>query len=108
MTFQVVAVTDDGVLLFNASAQSRKGDNLAAHARVAAVIGVGPVSLQIEGEASQVDGDERDALAPVLAAQLPKRPPVSDAFPLFRIDIDWFRRYTVLTEPPSQVEGIPE
>ena len=102
-----LAVLDNGDLLFATKNQARKVGNLDANARVALVSGWQPISLQIEGEAQRLVGDEKEAMAAEYAAQLPKRPPVTDAFALYRVTPDWLRYYEARSgQPPLVVEGM--
>ena len=102
-----LAVLDNGDILFATKNVSRKAANLDAGGRIALVSGWQPVSLQIEGQAERVVGDERDALAAEYAAQLPKRPPVTDAFTLYRVTPDWLRYYQAQPgQPPLVAEGM--
>lgn len=80
-----LAITDDGVLLFGSKQVARKVRNLAGNDNVAIVVGIDPVSLQIEGVAELLVGAEREGPAATYTEQLPHRPRVTDDYALHRV-----------------------
>lgn len=104
-----LAITDDGVLLFTSKKQARKVVNLATNDRVAIVVGLEPVSLQIEGDAELLVGAEREQPAAEYQAQLPHRPQVTDAYALHRVR-PTFVRYNWAEGGQVTVvaEGVPD
>lgn len=105
-----LAVTSEGDLLFNTKTQARKVTNLAANPRVAIAVGWPEVTLQIEGEAALLAGDELEAAARIFTARYPEKPAVWTVFSLYRVRPDWLRYCAVNPAggPPIIAEGLPE
>lgn len=102
-----MAVTVDGDLVFDTKTEARKVNNLSHDPRAAIVVGWGGrVSIQVEGEAEVLTGDERAELAGLYAEQFPQRPPVNDLFTLYRVRPGWLRYCEAApVGPPLVVEG---
>ena len=66
-----VAVTPDFEIVFDTVKSSRKYVNLCANARVAWVIGCGEISIQYEGIAQELSGEELERYLPIYFAALP-------------------------------------
>ena len=91
-----LAALDDGTLIFDAPAHTRKIANLHGHARVAVVVGLcGDVSLQLEGAATLTEGDERQRLGAAYDAQLPGSHALDAGFAVVAVHPDWVRVYDV-------------
>jgi hypothetical protein len=90
------AALDDGTLIFDAPAHTRKIANMHGQARVAVVVGLcGDVSIQLEGDATVTDGDERDRLGAAYNAQLPGSHALDAGFAVVAVRPDWVRVYDV-------------
>ncbi|QAY59605.1 pyridoxamine 5'-phosphate oxidase family protein [Microbacterium protaetiae] len=90
------AALDDGTLVFDAPAHTRKIANMQGHARVAVVVGLcRDVSLQLEGDAIVTDGAERDRLGAAYNAQLPGSRALDAGFAVVAVRPDWVRVYDV-------------
>ncbi len=102
-----MAVTDDGELFFDTKYESRKVNNLFRNARVAIVVGWGGrVSIQVEGDAELLMGTERERFARLYSSQFPARPPVTEAFAIYRVRPSWLRYCeSAPVGPPIVVEG---
>lgn len=102
-----MAVTDDGDLVFDTKNDARKVRNLFHNARVAIVIGWGGrVSVQVEGDAELLMGPEREELSELYTEQFPSRPPVTEAFTIYRVRPVWLRYCeSAPVGPPIVVEG---
>lgn len=97
-----VAVLEDGTLIVNAPSSARKVANLRRDHRAALVVGAGPVrSLQVEGIARVLDGDERIPLGQAYDAQLPGSRSLAPGFVVIAIRPEWIRDYDVEREPRS-------
>lgn len=102
-----MGVTDDGDLFFDTKYEARKVNNLFRNSRVAIVVGWGGrVSVQVEGDAELLMGAEREQYARRYGVQFPGRPPVTDAFALYRVRPTWLRYCQAApVGPPIVVEG---
>lgn len=99
------AALDDGTLIFDAPAHTRKIANMRGHARVAVVVGLcGDVSIQLEGEARVTEGAERDRLGRLYNAQLPGSHALDAGFAVVAVRPDWVRVYDVSGESPRVAE----
>jgi len=91
-----VAALDEGTLIFDAPAHTRKIANLQQHARVAVVVGLcGDVSIQLEGDGRVADGDERERLGAAYNAQLPGSHALDAGFAVVAVRPDWVRVYDI-------------
>ena len=97
-----IATLDDGTLIVNAPSSARKVAHLRRQPRVALVVGTGAVrSLQVEGTAEVLDGDERIRLGSAYDALYPGSRSLADGFVVIAIRPDWIRDYDVQREPPA-------
>lgn len=97
---------DDGTLLFTAHLHARKLANLALTPHAAVVIGTsGTVSVQVEGSARTVEGEERQRLGEAFLSLQPGSRALHEDFALVAITPLWARRYDVSTRPPTVVEA---
>ncbi|MBS1908076.1 MAG: pyridoxamine 5'-phosphate oxidase family protein [Actinobacteria bacterium] len=95
-----IAVLDDGTLIVNAPVAARKVAHLRRDPRVALVLGAGPVrSLQVEGVAEVLEGDDRIRLGAAYDAQYPGSRSLADGFVVIGIRPRWIRDYDVEREP---------
>ena len=101
-----IAALDDGTLIFNAPTAARKIANLQATGRVAVVVGaVGPVSVQIEGDAVITEGDEKAHYADEFENQCPGTRSRYPGYEVIVIRPDWARVYDVSHKPPLVIES---
>jgi len=103
---------DDGSILFNTFASSRKVVNLRARPSIAVVVGTaGDVTLQIEGTASIATPARQTALAEEFLRHAPGSRVYDDGFALVAITPEWVRCYDASAAPSVSVEarwgGIP-
>lgn len=95
-----VAALDDGTLIVNAPSSARKVAHLRSEPRAALVIGAGAVrSLQVEGRALLLEGDDRATLGAAYDAQFPGSRSLTDGFIVIAIRPEWMRDYDVAREP---------
>nr|MBS1902059.1 pyridoxamine 5'-phosphate oxidase family protein [Actinomycetota bacterium] len=95
-----VAVLDDGTLIVNAPSSARKVAHLRRESRAALVIGAGPVrSLQVEGRAQLLEGDDRSALGAAYDAQFPGSRSLAEGFVVIAIRPEWMRDYDIDRDP---------
>ncbi len=93
---------DNGTVTFLAHRAARKLVNLATEGRVAVVIGTGgPVTIQIEGHARVVEGEEREVWAKRTTDVQPGSPVDREDFALIVISPVWLRYYDGSTRPPA-------
>jgi general stress protein 26 len=98
-----LAVTDRGELVLDARAGSRTVSNVRRDARAAVVVGgSGGVTLQAEGLAEVVEGDERRYCADAYRAQFPQfaESLVDPAISVVRVRVRWARLGDYCHEPP--------
>ncbi|MBD3941008.1 pyridoxamine 5'-phosphate oxidase family protein [Microbacterium sp. NEAU-LLC] len=104
---------DDGSILFNALASSRKVANLGARPVIAIVVGTdGDVTLQIEGPASIAGPDRRAALGEEFLRHAPGSRVHEEGFALVVVTPEWVRVYDASAAPSVSAEarwdaGIP-
>jgi len=92
---------DNGTVVFLAHRKARKVANLTSEGRVAMVIGTeGPVTLQVEGHARVVEGEEREAWAARTSAVHPGAHVDRDDFALIVVVPLWLRYYDSSARPP--------
>ncbi len=92
---------DNGTITFFAHRAARKLVNLASEGRVAVVVGTeGPVTVQLEGHARVVEGDEREAWAARTTDVQPGAPVDREDFALIVVTPLWVRYYDGSTFPP--------
>ncbi len=91
----------NGTITFLAHRSARKLVNLASEGRVAIVVGTeGPVTVQIEGYARVVEGEERALWAGRTADVQPAAPVDREDFALIVVAPVWLRYYDGATRPP--------
>lgn len=100
-----IAVTDDAEILFNTKVAARKTGNIAGNARVALVVGTGAVSIQVEGVADILSGEQRQAYAQTFQQLLPRSRALTDDFALVRLTPQWLRYLDVRPDSFRLVES---
>lgn len=102
------AVTDDGAILFDTFAASRKVANVGADGRVALVLGCsGPLSIQLEGVARLPADDQRAGWAAEYERRLPGSTAMEPGMTVVRVEPHWLRVYDVSGPTPVVREGAP-
>ncbi|WP_353113885.1 pyridoxamine 5'-phosphate oxidase family protein [Microbacterium sp.] len=97
---------DDGTLIFDSPETFRKIANLRADDRVAVVIGTGgDVSVQVEGTALVVEGEERVALAAEYETRFPGSRALTDGFAVVAVRPAWVRVYDASSPAPEVAEA---
>ncbi|GAA5208768.1 pyridoxamine 5'-phosphate oxidase family protein [Microbacterium kyungheense] len=97
---------DDGSILFNAFASSRKVANLRVQPAIALVVGTsGDVTLQIEGTAALAPLDRRDALGEEFLRHAPGSRVHDEAIALIVVTPQWVRCYDASTAPSVSAEA---
>lgn len=94
----------DGTLLVDAPDDSRKVQNVRRAPRVAVVLGLGDVSLQVEAEARIADGPERATLGAAYEAASPGSRALDPQFAVIAIVPRWLRRYDATRRPADVTE----
>jgi general stress protein 26 len=101
-----IAALDDGALIFDTYADSRKAANLRHDDRVAVVVGTeGDVSVQIEGTATITVGEERERHGATYNAQFPGSRALDPDFAVVVVRPEWVRVYDASTRPPVVTEA---
>lgn len=95
-----LAALDDGTLIFDARADSRKIENITSASDVAVVIGfTDDISIQIEGAASIAVGADRARYAVEYTAQFPGSRALDADFALVTVEVRWVRVYDARQHP---------
>ncbi|MFT2816815.1 pyridoxamine 5'-phosphate oxidase family protein [Leifsonia sp. A12D58] len=104
--FVGLAILDDATLIFNTHEDARKIANLRASEHVAVVVGTaGAVTIQIEGVARIVEGDERESYGAEYIRQRPGSRARSTGFSVVVIQPTWIRVYDTTTHTPTVTEA---
>ncbi|MFB7252080.1 pyridoxamine 5'-phosphate oxidase family protein [Microbacterium sp. NPDC056234] len=95
-----LAALEDGTLIFNTPDAARKVENLRALRRVAVVIGTaGNVSVQVEGDATIVEDDERQHYGHAYERRFPGSRALADGFLVVVVRPSWVRVYDAGQHP---------
>lgn len=95
-----MAALEDGTLIFNTPDAARKVENLRANRRVAVVIGTpGDVSVQVEGDASIVEDEERQHYGRAYDHRFPGSRALADGFLVVVVRPSWVRVYDAEQHP---------
>ncbi len=101
-----ITALDDGTLIFNVIPWARKLVNLAAHDRVAVVVGTtAHVSVQFEGLAVVTEGDAAKRYAEEFERIMPGTKSRYEGYEVVVVRPDWLRVYDVSHRPPLVVEA---
>ena len=101
-----LAALDDGTLVFDTHAGSRKAENLRHDHRIAVVVGtVGELSVQIEGFAAIAHGAHRERYGAAYAAQFPGSHALDPDFAVVAIRPSWVRVYDASVTPARVSEA---
>lgn len=104
--FVGLAALDDGTLILDAPDHARKVRNIGDGADVAVVVTDGDVSLQLEGRARCVTGEERAARGADYERQLPGSRALVPGFVVIVIDVRWVRVYDASQTPAVVAEAL--
>lgn len=101
-----LAVTSDGEVVFDTKAAARKVANIEANPHVALVVGwEDRVSVQVEGDAEVLSGDDREKYGSVYLEQYPGARAHLDEFALVRVVPRWLRIFDARPGSFRVVEG---
>ena len=101
-----IAALDDGTLIFDTYADSRKAANLRHDERVAIVVGTdADVSVQIEGTATITVGEEREQRGAAYNAQFPGARALDPDFAVVVVRPEWVRVYDASAQPAVVTEA---
>lgn len=103
------AVTDDGAIMFDTMAGSRKVTNLAQDDRVAVVLGCsGEVTLQVEGVAKLPSTEQSVEWVTQHETNFPGSSATKPGWIMVRIEPRWLRVYDASSSNAVVREGVPE
>lgn len=94
--------SDDGVLIFDAAADSRKVANIGESAQVAVAVTGADISIQFEGRAHIANHEERWRLGEVYSERFPGSRALDVGFVLVAVEPSWVRVYDA-SEHPAEV-----
>ncbi|MGW9628958.1 pyridoxamine 5'-phosphate oxidase family protein [Microbacterium sp. NPDC055521] len=100
-----LTATDDGVLVFDASDQSRKVGNIRERPNVAVAITGADTSVQLEGRARITHDEERWRLGEVYSERFPNSRALDAGFEIIAVDVHWVRVYDASGHPPHIIEA---
>lgn len=101
-----LAALDDGTLVFDTHAASRKAENLRHDHRIAVVVGtVDELSVQIEGFAAIAHGAHRERYGAAYAAQFPGSHALDPDFAVVAVRPSWVRVYDASVTPARVSEA---
>lgn len=100
-----VAATDEGEIVLDSAADARKVANIRQDPRVALVVGVDDVCVQVEGTAEVLDGASRARFAAVYEQRFPGSRADADGFAVILVHPRWMRLYDTGTTPPTVRES---
>ncbi|PYD01827.1 pyridoxamine 5'-phosphate oxidase family protein [Microbacterium esteraromaticum] len=100
-----LTATDDGVLLFDATSDSRKVANIRERPRVALAVTGADTSVQLEGRARIAHDEERWRLGEVYSERFPGSRALDAGFELVVVDVHWVRVHDAAEHPPRVIEA---
>lgn len=101
-----LAALDDGTLIFDTPAGSRKAENLRHDHRIALVVGTdGDVSVQIEGFAVIAHGTHREEYGAAYNRQFPGSRALDPDFSVVVVRPEWVRVYDASMQPAAVTEA---
>ncbi|BDZ37864.1 pyridoxamine 5'-phosphate oxidase family protein [Microbacterium suwonense] len=99
-----LTATDDGMLIFDATSQSRKVTNIARRPAVAVAVTGADVTVQLEGRAHVTRDEERWRLGEVYSERFPNSRVFDDGFVVVAVEATWVRVYDAGEHPPRVAE----
>lgn len=100
-----LTATDDGVLVFDATSESRKIANIRERPQVALAVTGAETSVQLEGRARIAHDEERWRLGEVYTERFPSSRALDAGFELVAVDVHWVRVYDAAEHPPRTIEA---
>lgn len=100
-----LTATDDGVLVFDATSDSRKVGNIRVRPQVALAVTGADTSVQVEGRARIARDEERWRLGEVYSERFPGSRALDVGFEVVVVDVHWVRVYDAGEHPPRVVEA---
>ena len=97
-----LTASDDGVLIFDAAADSRKVANIGERAAVAVAVTGADISVQLEGLARIAKDEERWRLGEIYSERFPSSRVLDVGFVLVAVQPNWVRVYDA-SEHPARV-----
>ncbi|MEJ1086752.1 pyridoxamine 5'-phosphate oxidase family protein [Microbacterium sp. Mu-80] len=95
---------DDGVIVFDAQADSRKVSNITRDPRIAIAV-TGDMTVQLEGRARVTHDEERWRLGEAYSQRFPGSRALDEGFVLLAVDVHWARVYDAGAHPPHVSEA---
>lgn len=96
---------DDGVLVFDARADSRKVGNLTRNPRIAIAVTGADTTVQLEGTARVTRDEERWRLGEAYSQRFPGSRALDPGFALLAVKVHWVRVYDAGVHPPHVTEA---
>lgn len=101
-----IAVLDDGTLIFNSRSDARKMHNIRGQCHVAVVVGgERGVTVQMEGMATETQGEDRTRYGAEYERQFPGSRALASGFSVVAVRPRWVRVYDTASGPPSLAEA---
>jgi len=100
-----LTATDDGVLVFDATSDSRKVANIRERAQVAIAVTGADTSVQLEGRARVTHDEERWRLGEVYSERFPGSRALDRGFEVVAVEVRWVRVYDAAEHPPKVIEA---
>lgn len=100
-----LTATDEGVLVFDATSDSRKVGNIRERPQVALAVTGADTSVQLEGRARVARDEERWRLGEVYSERFPGSRALDVGFEVVVVDVHWVRVYDAGEHPPRVVEA---
>lgn len=101
-----LTATDDGIVVFDAAADSRKVINIAARSDVAIAVTGADITVQLEGRARITHDEERWRLGEAYCQRFPNSRALDAGFALLAVQVHWARVYDVGAHPPHVSEAL--
>lgn len=100
-----LTATDDGVLVFDATSDSRKVANIRERPQVAIAVTGADTSVQLEGRARVARDEERWRLGEVYSERFPGSRALDAGFEVVAVEVRWVRVYDAGERPPKVIEA---
>ena len=96
---------DDGMIVFDAPAGSRKVGNISRDPRIAIAVTGADMTVQLEGRARATHDEERWRLGEAYSRRFPGSRALDDGFALIAVEVHWVRVYDAAAHPPHLSEA---
>ena len=100
-----LTATDEGVLVFDATSDSRKVANIRERPEVAIAVTGADTSVQLEGRARVTHDEERWRLGEVYSERFPGSRALDRGFEVVAVEVLWVRVYDAGEHPPKVIEA---